>query len=269
MRTLIVEDIRKTSEVIKNRVRKMAMDVLVIDQAFNGEEAYTMLVEKEYDLVFLDIQLPHGTSFDLLKELKKRDQINFEIIFITGQKESEFIMQAIKFSAIDYLLKPIEDEPLLAAIDKARNKLKLIKQNDQVELLLDIVDDKSKGNKVAFQLTKGVIKFFKLDDVSHLVADSTVTRIITTNGQEHIAIKNLGYYKKFLISQYDFQPISQSIIINMNQLEDYDHNSLSVRLKNGMQLTASRRGGTEFRKLLESTLVKGSSLKTKIKRLFG
>lgn len=270
MKALIVEDIPETSALIKNRVTKLAPYIEDIDQVYDLDSAYTALAKGQYQLVFMDIQLPKGTSFDILKKLAEQEQINFEIIFITGQMESEFIMNAIKFSAIDYLNKPLEDAALLTAITKAHNKIEQSKNNERIELLLDLVNEKNdlKAKRIAIHLSKGFVKFFDVNEITHLVADGVVTKIMTNDGKEYVAVKNLGFYKSFLVLQYEFYAISQSTIVNMQYVSDYNHRELSLSLKDGTTLLASRRGGKEFRKVIEDTMLDVGGVNKLIKKLF-
>lgn len=269
MKALIVEDIIATSNLIKSRIKAVHPAMLILDQAFELEKAYQLITKNTYDLVFLDIQMPKGTTFDLLKKLASKAEIDFEIIFITGQKESEFIMNAIKFSAIDYLYKPLEDSALRLAIDKAKQKIEKRKYNSQIELLLELIDPTvlQSKNRIAIHLSKGNIKFFNIEDIAYLSADGVVTKLVMMDNIEHTATKNLGYYKSFLIAQFDFQPISHSTLVNMNQVESYAHSNLTVSLKNGTLLKASRRGGKEFKAKLEESSIVSIGFFSKIKQL--
>ncbi len=270
MKALIVEDLPDTSDLIKSRVTHLAPYITDLDQVYDLESAYAALADNKYQLVFMDIQLPKGTSFDILKKLAAQDKIDFEIIFITGQMESEFIMNAIKFSAIDYLNKPLEDEALLSAITKAYNKIEQHKNNEKIELLLDLVNEKNelKAKRIAIHLSKGFVKFFDVSEITHLVADGVVTKIMTNDGKESVAVKNLGFYKSFLVLQYDFYAISQSTLVNMQYVSDYNHRELSLTLKDGTKLLASRRGGKEFKKVIEDTMLDVGGVNKLIKKFF-
>jgi len=270
MKALIVEDIVSTSDLIKNRIRKLAPFIKSIDQVYDLKSTYSALRKGQYQLVFLDIQLPQGTSFDILKNLSKEQDIDFEIIFITGQKESEFVMNAIKFSAIDYLHKPLDDKELLSAINKAREKIEKSNHNDKIELLLELVNDTGdyKSKRIAIHLSKGFVKFFDVSEITHLVADGVVTKIFTSDGSQYIAIKNLGFYKSFLLLQYDFYAISQSALVNIQYVTDYNHSDLCLSLKDGTKLLASRRGGQDFRKAIENTIMETRGISSLLKKLF-
>jgi len=270
MNALIVEDIKAASDLIKGRVEKLAPSIGQIDQAYSIKEAYEMVTSNGYDILFLDVQLAEGTSFDLLKKLKEEDRISFEIIFITGQMDSEFLVNAIKFSAIDFLNKPLDDLALSTALEKALKKIDLLKYNLQIGLLLDLVGEKKPQNinRIAINLNKGLIKFFDVETINYLMADGVVTKIMMVDGREYSATKNLGFYKSFLVSQFNFYSISQSILINIDHLDKYSHSDLTVMMKNGQKVKASRRGGKEFKTLLENSTEDSLGIRAAIKKLF-
>lgn len=269
MNALIVEDIISTCDLIKNRIQSLSKSIKTIDQAHDLETAYNKISKNDLDIVFLDIQMPNGTTFDILKRLSDENKIDFEIIFITGQKESEYLINAIKFSAIDFLYKPLDDEALIQAIEKAENKITNRKNAKRVELLLEYVDkvDSNHTNRVAFQLSKGLIKFFNVDQITHLMADGVVTKVFLADGAEYRATKNLGYYKSFLISQFNFCSISHGTLINVDLVDGYMHKEQIVSMKNGFKLKASRRGGKEFKDRMEDSLLDGGSFFTRLKNL--
>lgn len=108
-KALIVEDVKDTSEYIKNRIEKLCPKTGEIAQVYNLTDAYEILKTQNFHILFLYIQMPDGTSFDLLKRLSEENHINFEIIFITGESAKEYTLSAIKYSALDFLYKLLDD----------------------------------------------------------------------------------------------------------------------------------------------------------------
>lgn len=248
MKALIVEDIPKTSDLIKNRIIHVSKEIITCDQAYNLTEAHEMITTHEYDIVFWDVNMPNGTSFDLLKTLALENKITFESIFITGEKESEYIIHALKFSAIDYLYKPVDDTELDEAIKKATEKRKKSKDNEQMDLLLDILSKKENDQKrVAFNLMKGNTVFINLDDITYLEADGVISKIHLNNNTVLNANKNLGYYKSFLLEENNFFLISHSVIANTKEILVFNKKSLEIEFKNRSKVTVSRRRAKEFR----------------------
>ncbi len=246
---LIVEDIPDTSDYIKQRIRHLIPQLHTIHQAFTIEEAHAFLVKQPVDIVFLDIQLPTGTGFDLLKQLSDEGKVNFEIIFITGESAKEYTLRAIKYSALDFLYKPLDDTELLVAVNKALQKISNKHFNHQIKLLLDRVTDSpgTTSNKIAFHLHNGIIEFLHIDDIKYLQADGVITYIYLQNTTKLTATKNLGFYKEMLISDYNFHLISNSLLVNGDYIKRYDHRQLLVTLTDDTHLYASKRYGKEFK----------------------
>ena len=248
-KALIVEDITDTSDFIKQRIVKLCPAINSLDQAFSLDQAYEMIRTSNYDIVFLDIQLPKGTGFDLLNRLSEEGKIDFEIIFITGESEKEYTLRAIKYSALDFLYKPLDDAELVIAVNKAIEKLKNNYFNKQIKLLLDRVGHEkvSKTNKIAFHLHNGVVEFVNVAEIKYLQADGVISYIYLENGDKLTITKNLGYYKDMLIADYNFHLISNSLLVNHEFIQRYNHHELLLTLKDGSRLYASKRFGKEFK----------------------
>ncbi len=248
MKSLIVEDIPKTSDLIKNRITHVTKEIQSCDQAYSLTEARDLISKNNYDIVFWDVNMPNGTSFDLLKTLAEENKITFESIFITGEKESEYIIHALKFSAIDYLYKPVDDSELEEAIKKAIEKRIKSKDNEQMELLLEILSKKeNEKKKVAFNLLKGNTVFINLEDITYLEADGVITKIHLNDKTILNANKNLGYYKSFLLEENIFFLISHSVIANVKEILTFNKKSLEIEFKNQSKVSVSRRKAKEFR----------------------
>ncbi len=252
-KALIVEDIADTSEYIKQRILKLCPTIHNPDQAFNLDEAFEKITSNNYDIIFLDIQLPKGTGFDLLNKLSAKGKIDFEIIFITGESEKVHTLRAIKYSAIDFLYKPLDDTELVVAVNKAIEKLKNTYFNKQIKLLLDRVGHEkvSETNKIAFHLHNGVIEFVNVKEIKYLQADGVISYIFLENGEKLTITKNLGYYKDMLIADYNFHLISNSLLVNHEFIHRYNHHELLLTLKDGSKLYASKRFGKEFKNSLQ------------------
>ena len=113
-KAVIIDDENRTRDLIAKMINSFGLDILAIPAGENVQSGIQAIEELKPDIVFLDIQMPDGTGFDVLKSVKNK---NFEVIFITAHEE--FAIKAIKFSALDYLLKPIDPEELKAAVEKA------------------------------------------------------------------------------------------------------------------------------------------------------
>lgn len=249
---LIVEDVKSTSDYIYDRVHTLCPSIGHIDQALTLSDADQFIEKNQYDIVFLDIQMPTGTSFDLLKHLSTKNALNFEIIFITGESAKEYTLRAIKFSAIDFLYKPLDDGELVVAVNRAIDKLRNQSYNHQIKLLLNRIDEQAnvKSNKIAFHLHNGIVQMVNIDELKYMEADGVVSKAYLDNGEKLIVNRNLGFYKEILMIEHAFIPISNSILINKEYIKRYNHQALKVTLHDDTELHVSRRRGKELREML-------------------
>jgi two-component system LytT family response regulator len=251
IKAIIIEDIFENREVLCRMVTDYCPQVKLVGTAENVKQGYALIQHEQPDLLFLDIQLDRETSFDLLDSLYKEDAINFEIIFITGVGTYENITRAIEFSALDMIHKPISEEKLVRAVEKAAKKLDRPQYNRQIELMLNILDyTATKSRRIAFHLPKGIIEFVQVDDIVCLQADGVVTHIRLSNNVKFTAMKNLGYYAKLLTAEYDFFQIGNDTVVNLGYVRRYNHAELTLTLTDGSHLIAARRGGQDFRRFL-------------------
>lgn len=249
---LIVEDVKETSDYICRRVSLLCPSIKKIDQALTLSEAEDLIESNRYDIVFLDIRMQAGTSFDLLKRLSDKGVINFEIIFITGESDKEHILRAIKYSAIDFLYKPLDDGELVMAVNRALDKRESQDLNNQVKLLLQRMDERStvKPDKITVHLHSGILQMISVDDLKYIEADGVVSKVHLKNGETITVNRNLGYYKDLLILEHDFVPLSNSILLNREYIKRYNHQTLKITLTDNAELPVSRRRGKELKEML-------------------
>jgi two-component system, LytTR family, response regulator len=138
--SIIIDDELNNIENLKSLLNKYCHEITIVASAINADEGVVLIKNHKPDLVFLDIQMPGKSGFDMLNIFP---QINFEIIFITAY--DQYGIQAIKFSALDYLLKPIVIEELKNAVHKAINKIVSKKRNSSIENLLEYIRLGQKG----------------------------------------------------------------------------------------------------------------------------
>ena len=130
--TVIVEDSKDNREALKTLLKNQCPDVEAMGEAPDIDTAYSLIVEQEPELVFLDIQLKNHTSFDLLDRLMKNNSVDFEIIFITAHGSFEYATRAIAYSALDFITKPISSKGLRKAVEKARERLNRENYKEQI-----------------------------------------------------------------------------------------------------------------------------------------
>lgn len=248
---IIVEDDHSTSEYLRQRLSKLCPEIKDLEQFFTLKSAFERMVYGQVDIVFLDIQMPDGISFDLLKQLNDAGKADFEIIIITGAGAKDFILKAIKYAAIDYLYKPIDDTELVSAVRKAIEKVNKKNEELNIEVLLHrLANSNQYSGKIGIQVCGGIIEFYEVKDIKYLEADGVITIVRFISGRKLTSAKNLGFYRELLESDYGFISISHSLLVNWSQVVKYNHNELAVVLNDGTTLYASKRYGKDIKEMI-------------------
>lgn len=215
IKAVIVDDESKLRELLKIKVGNHCPSVSLCGEASNVQEAYELIINKKPQLVFLDIAMPGASGFDLLE---KFDKVDFEIIFVTGF--NEYALNALKVSAVDYLLKPIRNEDLISAIKKAEIKIENKDKISKYDLLKHNVNNI--GNQSSKISIPGVesYEFVEISDIIRCEGWNKYTKIFHKNGTVIISSYNIGVFKDML-SAYDFYTCHKSHIINKNYITKY------------------------------------------------
>jgi two-component system, LytTR family, response regulator len=214
LRSIIVDDESKSREVLKSLIEKFCDGIEVCTTCQNGEEAIAGITSYKPDVIFLDIQLKSETGFEILQRL---DKIDFEIIFTTAY--SEFAIKAFNFSAIDYLLKPIDIELLRKAVEKVRKR-----SGDNISQRVAQLAENLKGNsfrnsRLAIPATDG-LEFVTVGEILYCEASGNYTNIYMSDNRKFIVSRTLKEYEDLLQDQ-DFFRIHNSHLINLNAIKKY------------------------------------------------
>jgi two-component system LytT family response regulator len=214
IRSIIVDDELKSRESLKILIEDFCQGVSVHALCQNIGEAVTAIDQIKPDLVFLDIQLQRETGFDLLTRYKDFD---FEVVFTTAY--SEYAIKAFKFSAIDYLLKPIDIEELKRAIEKVEKHKGDTVTDRLQQLLQNLRKSPSENFKLALPTADGLV-FVKVDDILYCEASSNYTEIFMTDNRKYMVSRTLKEYDDML-SEQNFFRIHHSYLINLNEIKKY------------------------------------------------
>ncbi|ARS38230.1 DNA-binding response regulator [Sphingobacteriaceae bacterium GW460-11-11-14-LB5] len=209
IRAVIIDDEKNNIETMVSLLRKHELPVTVVGSATNADDAISTIVATNPDLLFLDIQMPEKNGFDVLKALP---HYQFEVIFVTAF--DQYGIQAVKFSAIDYLLKPVNPEELKTSILKVEAKLNQRKQNVQLENLMELIKNKDakKDHKLALASTKE-IRFVHTDEIIRCESSNAYTQFYLADGKNIMVSKPIFEYEEIL-SNYDFIRCHQSHLVN-------------------------------------------------------
>jgi two-component system LytT family response regulator len=208
MKVLIVDDEASNLENLQQLLQSYAPDVEVCALAETVDEGLKAITLHRPELVFLDIQLHNQSGFDLLKQL---GEINFELIFVTAY--DQYGIQAVKFAALDYLLKPIDIDELTTAISKAHKAISQRKKNERLGYLLEYLKDDNKAiPRIALPLF-GETRYVNINEIMRCEADNTYTRFILNSGEQILVSKTLKEYAGMLLN-YGFLRSHQSHLVN-------------------------------------------------------
>ncbi|MGD9486462.1 MAG: LytR/AlgR family response regulator transcription factor [Calditrichaceae bacterium] len=247
IRTIIVDDEEKSRKILTGMLKKNCPQVEVAAGADSVAAAKVLINKYNPDLIFLDIIMPVSDGFTLLEDLGDR---NPEIIFITSYHQ--YAIKAIRFSALDYLLKPIHKEELQIAVNKVEKR---IKERDARKLLNERITVFLENNSVVGMnkkiglATQSGIFFVKIGDIVLCKAEGNYSVIFLATGRkEEIVARTLRDFED-LLSDYNFFRIHRSYLINLLQIVKYNRTDLSsahhsdggsVLLSNNMILPVSR-----------------------------
>jgi two-component system LytT family response regulator len=248
LKGIIVDDENRSVGTLKSIIEQYCSNELTVTQTANNiEEAYQKINETNPDIVFLDVEMPHGSGFDLLEKFVKPP---FEIIFTTGF--DHYAVAAIKFSALDYLLKPINIEELKDAINKAKARIESKNTQSNIDYLIqNLRNPKDKSNKIPLPILNG-FQFVAVNTIVYCEADEDYTYVHLNNGQKITVSKSIKDFED-LLSNYDFFRIHHSYLINKIYIKKYiKGEGGTIVTDQNLELPVSRRRKTEFLEWLNS-----------------
>lgn len=245
LKAILVDDEESSLSSLKEKIFRHCPQVTIIAACDTAQKAIQSIDSLHPDLVFLDIEMPVMNGFLMLQNLTYK---NFALIFTTAY--DHYAIKAIRFSALDYLVKPIEIEELKTAVDRASKKQENAMPNHQLELLLEnFIPQKNNYQRIAIPTTDG-LQFIKLNSIVYLEASVNYTHIFMENKQRHIVCRTMKDFEEILPAE-TFLRIHNSYIINKNFTEKYIRGEGGqVVLSNGAVLDVSKRKKAEFLKAI-------------------
>jgi two-component system LytT family response regulator len=245
IKVVIIDDEEDSIVVLQTLLKKYCANVTVADTATDIDEAYKKIIKHKPQAIFLDIQMPGGNGFDLLK---KFENIDFDVVFVTSY--DKYAIEAIRLSALHYMLKPIEVEELQEAVKRIeRNAHWRELQNEQLRNAITNMEEVEK--RITLHV-KGKVEFVKLNEITHLESDRNYTDVYTKSNKKYTSSKNLGEYEEML-KEYDFfYRVNKGCIVNMNHVEGYSKGEpCFIDLMNNHKQEVSRAKKQELLQLLK------------------
>lgn len=240
---LIIDDEVNGAESLQRLIELVNTDVNIISLCHSGKAGIEKIKLLSPDVIFLDVDMPGMSGFEMLDKIENK---NFEIIFTTAY--DEYAIKAFRVNAIDYLLKPIDSDDLINAIQKVKKRLEKIEESPLLkieELLKALKPDKTVKDRLPINTNDGII-FVPYEDVQYLIASSNYTDIFLDNGKKYTATKTLKDFEDTL-PETIFYRIHNAHMINIKHVAKYVRGDGGyVVMKNGETLEVSRRKKVEF-----------------------
>lgn len=215
IKTVIVEDEPDLREVNRSLLLDNFVDIEVVGEADSVESGIELIKRTGPQLVLLDIEIKGGTGFQILQKLKP---YNFKVIFITAF--NEFALKAIKFSALDYVLKPVNEAEFCSAIEKAIDLLSDDKSGMQIENFFEIYEKKKEDKKIVLK-TSDSIHLVKLSNIKYCKSDNSYTTFFIEEKNKIMVSKSIKEYTE-LLEEYGFCRPHQSYLVNINFIDKID-----------------------------------------------
>ncbi len=237
IKAIIIDDELRARRVLSNMIEEYTPEIEIIGLCENVPKAVLEINKKRPDVVFLDIEMPEYSGFELLDFFR---EIDFEIIFVTAY--SEYAIKAFEVSAIDYILKPVRIDKLENAVKKLKNKVTNKLRLSSINKRLDTLKTNLESNdlkKIAIPVAEGLI-FIKTDDISFINAEGSYCKIWLSNNTSIFVSKKLKYFEEILINKSNFYRLHRSFLVNIHKIKKYNRRESVVIMENENKIRVSR-----------------------------
>ena len=229
---VIIDDEQIAREVLQNYLKKYCPQVTVLGEAQNIKEAVPLIEKTHPQLVFLDVEMPYGNAFDVLEATAHHQ---FETIFITAF--SEYSIQALNRSASYYILKPIDIQELILAVNKVQETILQKESINRNEILLQNIKLKPEKQQLIIPTLSG-FEVVKIDQILHLEADGNFTQIYLNDGTKKMVCRFLKHFEDLL--SHPFVRVHRSHIVNIDYIVAYQKgNGGVITLNNKKEIDVS------------------------------
>lgn len=239
IKAVIIDDELIARDVLRNYLTKYCPQVDILGEAENYKQAISLITEKQPQLVFLDVEMPFGNAFDVLEGTKA---FSYETIFITAF--SQYSLQALNKSASYYILKPIDIQELILAVNKVSENLEKNEEFNRNKILLENLKQKPDKQQLILPTLQG-FDVVKTEEIVRLQADGNFTQIYLTNGNKKMVCRFLKHFDDLL--EMPFIRVHRSHIINTSFVKSF-HKSGTATLIDDTEIEVSASYKEEFLK---------------------
>ena len=249
IKAVLIDDDGNLREGMKMMINLYAPEIQIVGEADSVKSGTELMETSKPDIAFLDILMNDGTGFDILEKLNEKfGNVNSHIIFITAHEE--FAIKAFRFSALDFLLKPVNPDELQSVLKKVSNVIHQNRDNKNIGLLLENIQKKSEGFKKIALSTSDGIHLFEIKDIIRCESEDNYTKFFIKNHKTIMISKTLKEYEELLKDQ-GFERIHQSHLINLNELKSYiKKDGGFVIMSDDSQLPVSQRKKERLQELI-------------------
>lgn len=248
MRIVVIEDQAPLRKNLIHQICESNLGFEVVGEADSVSHGVFTILTKKPDIVFFDIEIIEGTSFEILDALPTLD---FKSVFVTAH--DHFAIKSIKYSAFDFLLKPVQSDELRVTLTKLRDEFY---KKDDYQAKFELLFNELKGNrnqKIAIS-SLDAVRYLLVNQIVRLEADGSYCRIIMADGEAIVSSKNMHHYEQVLPSD-TFIKVHRSHIINTNFVNAIiKTDGGSIQLSNGHEIPISRRKKEVFLRIIEEKL---------------
>jgi len=219
IKAVIIDDDENLRQGLKKMLNRFAPHINIIGEAHSVNSGIEVMQQLEPQVVFLDIQLNDGTGFDILEKLAEENKhIKSNVVFITAHEQ--YAIKAFRFSALDFLLKPVDPEELQIVIQKIEAVLEKKTDYSHIDLLLEnIKKNVDNFKRIALSTSEG-IHLFDISDIIRCESTDNYTKFFIKNNKPILISKTLKEYEEML-KEHNFERIHQSHLINLSYLKSY------------------------------------------------
>ena len=234
IKAIIIDDEPKIQKVLEIKLKEFCSDISVVDKANDVESAYQSILAHQPQVIFLDINMPGASGFKLLE---KFETIDFEIIFVTGY--NEYALDALKVSAVDYILKPLKTEDLINAVEKAKVRIEQKALVDNYKILQHNVNNLGSQDTQIAIMSSEAYEIVKISNITRCEGWNKYTKIYLDNGEVLLSSSNIGTFREQL-EPYNFYACHKSHLINKTKIKRYLKEG-TIILSDGAQVPVARR----------------------------
>jgi two-component system LytT family response regulator len=240
---VIVDDATQARELLRLMLNELIPNIEILGEAENAEQAYELIQTTKPDAIFLDIKMPGKSGLELFEEFAN-ESMDYNVVFTTAY--NEYAIQAFRLSAIDYLLKPIQENQLIEAVKKINLSKKLKQDSNKLSALITNLNQKNNGT-LAIPISSGH-EYLMIKDIEFLEAERAYSIIHLADGSQKLVSKNLGYFEEVLQHLDLFIKTHRSFFVNTNYISSFHKKAEAgtITFKSGKTAEVSRHSRKAF-----------------------